>query len=133
MVLNASGETAQSRRNGCSIQAVKVRNPGRNTQQGIIAAYFEKNTVVERDGYKCYLNLKDVEVRGKKHATGDLHWFHTVLSDLKNLLRGTYHGRCTELQPYLDERYFRFNRRMRTGQLFSRLTRAVATSGSLPS
>jgi len=32
-VLNASGETAQSRRNGCSIRAVEVRNLGRNTQQ----------------------------------------------------------------------------------------------------
>ena len=29
--LNASGETAQPRRNGCSISAVEVRNPGRNT------------------------------------------------------------------------------------------------------
>ena len=32
VVLNASGESAQSRRNGCSICAVEVRNLGRNTQ-----------------------------------------------------------------------------------------------------
>jgi hypothetical protein len=31
-MLNASGETAQSRRNGCSIRAVEVRKLGRNTQ-----------------------------------------------------------------------------------------------------
>ena len=96
-----------------------------------IAANFEKNTVVECDGYKSYLNLKDVEVHAKKYATGDLHWLHIALSNLKNLIRGNYHGRYTELQPYLDEFCFRFNRRMCVGQLFSRLTRAVAISGSV--
>ena len=108
-----------------------VPNIQNQTLQEIIAEHFEKKTVVECDGYKSYLNLKDVEVRAKKYATGDLHWLHIALSNLKNLIRGTYHGRCTELQPYLDEFCFRFNRRMCAGQLFSRLTRAVATSGSL--
>ena len=68
--------------------------------------------MVECDGYKSYLNLKDVKVRAKKYVTGDLHWLHTALSNLKNLLRGTYHGRCTELQSYLDEFCFRFNCRI---------------------
>lgn len=108
-----------------------VPNVQNQTLQEIIAANFEKNTVVECDGYKSYLNLKDVEIRAKKYVTGDLHWLHTALSNLKNLIRGTYHGRCTELQPYLDEFCFRFNRRMFAGQLFSRLTRAVAISGSV--
>lgn len=85
---------------------------------------------MECDGYKSYLNLKDVEVRAKKYAVRDLRWLHTALSNLKNLLCGTYHGRYTELQPYLDEFFFRFNRRMCAGQLFSRLTRTVAISGS---
>ena len=31
-MLNDSGEAAQSRRNGCAISAVAVRNLGRNTQ-----------------------------------------------------------------------------------------------------
>ena len=108
-----------------------VPNIQTQTLQEIITAYFEKNTVVECDGYKSYLNLKDVEVRAKKYTNGDLHWLHTALSNLKNLLRGTYHGRCAKLQPYLDEFCFRFNRRMCAGQIFSRLTRAVAASGSV--
>ena len=99
--------------------------------QEIIAAYFVTNMVVECKGYKSFLNLKDVEVRAKKYATGDLHWLHTALGNLKNLIRGTYHGRCTELQSYLDEFCFRFNRRMCAGQNISRLTRAVAASGSV--
>ena len=38
-MLNAHGETAQSRRNGCSIRTVEVRNLGRNTQANGIEPY----------------------------------------------------------------------------------------------
>ena len=55
---------------------------------------------------------------------------HKILrrANLKAFLLGTYHGRCTNLQAYLDENCFRFNRRMTGNQIFLRLTRAVATS-----
>lgn len=89
-----------------------VPNIQNKTLQEIIAELFEQKTVVECDGYKSYLNLKDVEVRAKKYAIGDLHWLHVALS---NLIRGTYRGRCTELQPDLDEFCFQFNRRMCAG------------------
>ena len=49
----------------------------------------------------------------------------------QKLLHGAYHGRCTEVQPCLDEFCFHFNRRMCANRLFSRLTRAVATFGSV--
>jgi hypothetical protein len=39
-MLNASGETAQSRRNECSIRTVEVRKLGRNTQYDIPVRYF---------------------------------------------------------------------------------------------
>ena len=61
----------------------------------------------------------------------DLHWVHKAISNLKAFLQGTYHGRCTKLQAYLDEYCFRFNRRMTGNQIFLRLTRAVATSCSV--
>ena len=54
-----------------------------------------------------------------------------AISSLKAFLQGTYHGRCTKLQAYLDEYCFRFNRRMTGNQIFLRLTRAVATSCSV--
>ena len=52
----------------------------------------------------------------------------TVVTPSSAVLAGTYHGRCTKLQAYLDEYCFRFNRRMTGNQIFLRLTRAVATS-----
>ena len=86
---------------------------------------------VERLRYKSYLNLEGVELNAKKYEADDLHWVHKAISNLKAFLQGTYHGRCTKLQAYLDEYCFRFNRRMTGNQIFLRLTRAVATSCSV--
>ena len=90
--------------------------------------YFAPNTKVECDGYRSYLNLEGVELSAKKYETDDLHWLHKAISNLKTFLLGTYHGRCTKLQAYLDEYCFRFNRRMTGDQIFLRLTRAATTS-----
>ena len=46
----------------------------------------------------------------------------------KAFLLDTSHGSFENYQPYLDEYCFRFNRRFCPEQLFSRLSRAVATS-----
>lgn len=94
----------------------------------IIDQYFAPNTRVKCDGYRNYLNLEGVELSAKKYETDDLHWLHKAINNLKTFLLGAYHGRCTELQSYLDEYCFRFNRRMTGDQFFLRLTRAVATS-----
>ena len=83
---------------------------------------------IECDGYRSYRNLSGVELDAKKYEPGDLHWLHKAISNLKAFLLGTYHGRCTQLQSYLDEFCFRFNRRKTGDQIFARLARAVAVS-----
>lgn len=108
-----------------------VDNVKNVTLQEIIDQYFEKQTKVECDSYQSYMSLKNVELMPKKYQTGDLHWLHKAISNLKTCLNGTYHGRCTKLQAYLDEFCFRFNRRMTGNQIFMRLARAVATSCSV--
>lgn len=80
------------------------------------------------DGYKSHLQLDGVELSPKKYEIGDLRWLHKTISNLKAFLLGTYHGRCTMLQAYLDEFCFRFNRRNTGDQLFLRLARAAAIS-----
>ncbi len=105
-----------------------VENIQGKTLQEIIDQNFAPQTKVECDGYRSYLNLEHVELCAKKYKTGDLHWLHKAISNLKAFLLGTYHGRCTHIQAYLDEYCFRFNRRMTGNQIFLRLTRAVATS-----
>ncbi|MGM9550580.1 MAG: transposase [Faecousia sp.] len=98
------------------------------TLQEIIYQYVAPKTKVECAGYRNYLTLECVELNAKKYETDDLHLLHKAISNLKALPLGTYHGRCTKVQAYLDEYCFRFNRRMTGNQIFLRLTRAVATS-----
>ena len=51
-----------------------------------------------------------------------LKWLHTMVSNAKAFIAGTYHGLDKKhLQAYLDEFCFRTNRRMFNGQVFNRL------------
>ena len=47
------------------------------------------------------------------------------LAKLITFLLGTYHGRCQQLQAYLDESCFRFNCRKTGDQNFMRMARAA--------
>ena len=98
------------------------------TLQQVIDKTIAPGAKIECDGYRSYRNLSGVTLDAKKYETGYLHWLHKAISNLKALLLGTYHGRCTQLQAYLDECCFRFSRRKTGNQIFMRLTRAVATS-----
>lgn len=101
------------------------------TLQQIVDEYFADKTKVECDGYHSYRGLDGVELNYNLYEAGDLHWMHTVISNFKAFLLGTYHGRAVRLQSYMDEFCFRFNRRNTGNQLFLRLIRAVATSCAL--
>ena len=98
------------------------------TLQQVVDETVAPGSKIECDGYKSYRNLSGVELDAKKYEPGDLHWLHKAISNLKAFLLGTYHGRCTQLQSYLDEFCFRFNRRKTGDQIFMRLARAVAAS-----
>ena len=101
------------------------------TLQQVVDETVAPGSKIECDGYKSYRSLSGVALDAKKYEPGNLHWLHKAISNLKAFLLGTYHGRCTQLQAYLDEFCFRFNRRKTGNQIFMRLTRAVATSCAL--
>jgi transposase-like protein len=83
---------------------------------------------IHSDGLNSYEKLSDA---GCKHESkifspedtpDHLHWLHTVISNLKALIGGTYHGLDKKhLQRYFDEFCYRFNRRKFEGQIFGRL------------
>ena len=98
------------------------------TLQQVVDETVAPGSKIECDGYRSYRNLSGVTLDAKKYETGYLHWLHKAISNLKAFLLGTYHGRCTQLQAYLDEFCFRFNRRKTGDQIFLRLARAVAAS-----
>lgn len=100
------------------------------TLQEFVNQHLAVGTTVQCDGLSSYQGLTGVDCKGKVFdaETGDLKWLHKSISNLKAFLLGTYHGRCSKIQPYLDEFCFRLNRRTVANQLFPRLARAVATS-----
>ena len=102
-----------------------------STLQNVVNSCVTPGSTIECDGYKSYPKLENVSVDATKYEIGDLKWVHVAIGNFKSFLLGTYHGSCGDYQPYLDEFCFRFNRRFQPGQLFSRLSRAVATSCTL--
>ena len=108
-----------------------IPNITTETLQNVVNSHVQAGSTIECDGYRSYLGIKNITVNATKHEPGDLAWVHTAIGNFKAFLLGTYHGSCGDYQPYLDEYCFRFNRRFRPGQLFSRLSRAVATSCAL--
>ena len=78
-----------------------------------------------REGYDHHFRVFD-------QGSGALRWVHTLISNVKSFLLGTYHGLGKKhLQSYFDEFAFRFNRRFWPEQLFPRLVHAVAVSNIL--
>ncbi|MFH1706797.1 MAG: IS1595 family transposase [Planctomycetota bacterium] len=61
-----------------------------------------------------------------------LSWVHRVISNAKAVLRGTHRGVSEKhLQAYLGEVCYRFNRRFWGKELFDRLIRACASTGTV--
>ena len=59
-------------------------------------------------------------------------WAHTIFSNLKTWLRGTYHGVSKKhLDRYLQEFVYRFNRRRFEHALFEHVIRAATTAPPL--
>ena len=108
-----------------------IPNITTRTLQNVVDQYVQKGATIECDGYRSYPRLENVTVDASKYKPGDLKWVHVAIGNLKSFLLDTYHGSCGNYQPYLDEFCFRFNRRFQPGQLFARLSRAVATSCGL--
>jgi transposase-like protein len=90
---------------------------------------------VRTDGFYGYLPLEGVGVTHDRHIQGAdrarsseiLPWSHTIFSNLKAWILGTFRGVSKKHMPrYLDEFSYRFNRRWRETELFGFvLNRAV--------
>lgn len=92
----------------------------------------EKHTTIHSDGYRSYISaLSEYDHRPKKYDpnSGLLHWIHIAISNAKAFILGTYHGLPGKnLDSYLEEFCYRFNRRNSHTNVFDCLSLAVATS-----
>ncbi len=98
----------------------------------------EPGSTISSDAYRSY---KALAKEGYDHQPltfnvkenpDHLKWLHTMISNAKAFIGGTYHGLGSKhLQAYLDEFCFRTNRRQFEGQLFNRLLTACISTDTI--
>lgn len=92
-------------------------------------------STISSDAYRSYYQLikegykLEAKVFNPKENPEHLKWLHTIVSNAKAFINGTFHGLDKKhLQQYLDEFCFRFNRRWFGGELFNRIVNACIIS-----
>lgn len=95
-------------------------------------------SVISSDAYRSYNALAkegfqhEAKEFNPKENPDHLQWLHTVISNAKAFVGGTYHGLdAKHLQSYLDEYCYRFNRRKFKGELFNRLLACCASTPTI--
>jgi transposase-like protein len=108
-----------------------------------LVGFAEKNitagSAISSDAYRSYLKAfsdgtyaHEPQKFDAKGGTDHLRWLHTVVSNAKAFILGTYHGLdATHFQAYLDEFCFRMNRRFFASQLFDRLLCACSATSTV--
>lgn len=98
----------------------------------------QPGSTISSDAYHSYRALDGAgfihkyQVYNAQKNPDHLHWLHTVLSNAKAFVVGTFHGLDSKhLQSYLDEFCYRFNRRKFKGEWFSRLVALCATTKTI--
>ena len=92
-------------------------------------------SIVKTDGFASYKVLDKLDYNRESENSGSdklhLRWFHTIVSNLKSFIQGTYHGLDKKHQHfYFSEFTWRYNRRGLN--LFERLVVATASAVKTP-
>ena len=94
--------------------------------------HMTRGSQVTTDGLRCFSGVEDAGFKHEIKIIGNgsesqeeslFLWVNTVLGNLKNSLRGTYHAISSKHVPrYLAEFQYRFNRRFNLKDMVSRLS-----------
>jgi hypothetical protein len=126
------------------VRFARIADTSADSLQPAIEDLIEPGSVVATDGHAGYNGVADAGFTHDRHslyATGDpahiaMPRVHRVASLLKRWLLGTHQGavRPRQLDYYLDEYTFRFNRRgsNHRGLLFYRLLEQAVQTGPKP-
>jgi len=98
--------------------------------------YIEKGSKIVTDGFRSYKSQKiqkdyfvDYDMVSADSEDSKLKWLHTVISNVKAFILGTFHGlKADDLQCYLDEFCYRFNRRYMPHLMFDKLINSAITT-----
>ena len=104
--------------------------------------HLEPDSVVVSDGLNCFPGVKQAGCTHQAIITGggpdsvkipDFKWVNTMLGNIKNSIRGTYHSVSKKHIPrYLAEFCYRFNRRFHLEQMIARLTYVAVRTAPMP-
>ena len=85
-------------------------------------------STISTDAFRSYNQLQNEgydhhpKIFNPKEDSGHLKWLHTIVSNAKAFINGTYHGLDKKHLPfYLSEFCYRFNRRFIPGRIFDKL------------
>ncbi len=105
----------------------KIKNLEAKTAQALIKEYIDSDSVLQTDKSTTFSDLSDCidvhvrEISGTKEGNFNLKWVHIAISNLKKHLQ-TYHMISERMmQNYLDEFFYKLNRRYFGEKLFDRL------------
>jgi hypothetical protein len=103
------------------------------TIEGFCTQYIRKGSALVIDGFRAYQSQKvtkdyfhEFEVLEPADKNSKLKHMHHVISNAKAFVLGTFHGLANiELQSYLDEYSYRFNRRNMKHLMFDKLLASI--------
>lgn len=105
-----------------------VNNLKKQTIAEFAHVHIASGSTISSDAYRSYLILQkedyqlEAKVFNPKEDSEHLKWLHTIISNAKAFVEGTFHGLGKKhLQSYLDEFCYRFNRRFFLSELFNRI------------
>ncbi len=116
-----------------------VENFKAKTIEDFAEKYIEKGSKIMTDGFKSYKSqpLKndyfvEYDVVSADDPLSKLKWLHTFISNAKAFVLGTFHGlKSQDLQFYLDEFCYRFNRRYIPQLTFDKLLNSAIITPSV--
>ena len=121
----------------------RVKNHGIAAIQRRAAAAIAPESLVLSDGWPGFTQLSSLVQCHEPHITGhgpkaakhpEFHWIHTLLSNLKTALAGTFHAFAFKKygHRFLAEFAYRFNRRSNLKTMLPRLLHAAVASTPHP-
>lgn len=112
-----------------------VNDLKKETIAEFVHSNIKSGSTISSDAYRSYLDLQkqgyklEVKAFNPKEDSEHLKWLHTIVSNAKAFIIGTFHGLDKKhLQRYLDEFCYRFNRRFFESELFNRIVNNCITS-----
>ena len=107
--------------------ARQINNAGVKELKPFFEDHIDINAKIKTDGWRSYTSLKKTykNLKQTKSNNGkNFNALHRFIMGLKSWLRGI-HGSVRDLQPYLNEYTYRFNRHKSNGNIFNLLIKRM--------